>query len=398
MSIVERIKKQALVDGVVGVLIVVGVVLFFWISGQKLPGWDIRDKEMVLEDENRVEKEDVYIRDGGKLKLTDSELTLEAEEFEERVITLEGHASLSLERSSIVGESGSYIITLYEHEETSPTARFFESTLENCNGVYLYGRSSLKSSDSSLGTMYLRDKADVEVSGGSLALSFVSDGDVFTDLVGGSAVSRTIESKLGWSVVLEDTTINFYQIELYDEDSVSVQGSRDLELLLHTPGDLEEMFAVPADRNFGVVDGNWESGWFELSWADTTFSRMNVISSKTDEVAIEGQQVGGVMVNDSSKISVTSGTIRCAVCQVFSSGTLTIDGADFVADEGIDQVIIVSGLGNLKVKNADLSGVKLIVVGGGSVEFEQVAYDPAEVDFESEGTFIVDGIEQNVEE
>ena len=396
MSIGSRLKKQAMFDAVVGVVIVLAALAFVWISGFRLPGWDINDDDIRIENEEKVESRDVFIRKGGSLEMADSVLTLQSSDVDERGVYMEGSARLALSSSSIVGEDGGYILSLVEQANAYPTARFVDSELINSSGVYLYGRAKLTAENSTVGTIYVREKAEVTLKQSKVALSITSgNDDVHSGLVPSEATTTELSSSLGWNVSLEECDIESYQLEVFEDDTVAVENSKDVCLLFHTPGTLEDEFLLNAQALNGVASGQIDSSWFSLNWTGTTFSYINVLASGTDEVKIQDGTVDYVKASDSARIIVDGGTVRCSSCKVSNSASVRFENVTVVA--GDPSLLVVTGLGHVEIVDSDIRGMKVLVTGGGSLSLENSQYVPDDIEFEGEGDFVVDGELQEVE-
>ena len=396
MSIGSRLKKQALFDAVVGVVIVLAALAFVWISGLRLPGWDIKDDDIRMENEEKVESRDVFIRKGGSLEMEDSVLTLQSSDVDERGVYMEGSARLALSSSSIDGEDGYYILSLVEQANAYPTARLVDSQLNNSSGVYLYGRSKLTAENSTVGSIYVRENAELTLKQSSAALSITSgNDDVHSGLAPSDSTTKELSSSLGWNISLEECDIESYQLELFEDDTVAVENSKNIRLLFHTPGTLEEEFLLNAQSFNGVASGQLDTSWFSLRWTDTTFSYLSVIASGTDEVKIQDGSVDYVKASDSARIIVDGGSVSCSLCKVSNSSTVRLENVTVVA--GDSSLIVVTGLGHLEIQDSDIRGMRVVVTGGGSLSLENTQFEEYDVEFEGEGDFVVDGELQEVE-
>jgi hypothetical protein len=398
MSILSRFKGQVIIDGIVGIVIVGVTVAFIWTSGLRLPGWDIRGKKVTLENEDKVQSQDVFIHKDGSLSLIDSVLTLEALLQDVRGVYLEGSGRLSMERSTIEGKNGQFVMSLTESGDKIPSVRISDSELLNSGGTYIYGRSSFRAASSSVGTLYVRERADVSLKDSSASLSFtVGEDEVFTGFVPGEGITRELESELGWNVSLENATIDLFQIELYEEDSVTVRDSQDIGLYLHTPGSLEEPFLFDGSVLSASLDGQMESEWNNLTWENTTFSRVSFFVAGTDELNIQRTRVGAIYAGGSSNVEVAGGTLFCSTCGVLESGVLTLVGIGVENVDNVTPTILVTGFGQLTVRDSDIKGVKIQVIGGGSLDLENCQFDDKKIEFEGEGTYTIDGVVQGEE-
>lgn len=396
MSVLKGLKKQFKFDLMFVVFLVAAVLVYVWASGLRLPGWDVKGKDVVL-NENKTETRNIYIRDGGVLSIEGAELVLQDSNSDSRGVYLEGNANLKLKRSSIIAEDGVFILSLSQKGNDSPTVKIADSSFVNSDGIYMFGNSFLQASNSDIGTVYMRESSRAELTNTDVSFSLTANkSDIFENLVPGTDVSRQLKSKLGWNVKLDSCEVGSYQVEVYDDDEMTINSSSDVRLLFQTPGKLEKSFELDGN-SLSSLSGELLTDWFLLKWNNTTFSSVNLIAKGTDEVSFRNARIGTVASFGSSKITLESSTINCHSCKVGETAVLTLEGVSVENNGNQNGKIIVVGLGKLNIKNSDIRGIEIVVEAGGDLIIENSQFDENDINFRSDGVFTVDGVSRNDE-
>lgn len=394
MSILGRLKGQALFDGAIVFVIVTAVLIFVWASGSRNSGWEIEER-VTLDGEQRVESRDVFIHDNGSLALTDTSLVFKSSLLSPRGIFLDGSSKLSLDGSTIESENGQFIVTLFENEDKNPSMQMSDSMLKNCGGIFLKGRSSLKATRSQLGLVFLREKARLTLNQSQVALALTPGAeDVFAGLIPGEGKAMALSSVLGWKADIEASTIDMFRLELYENSTVTIQDSVDIALNFHTSGTLGDQLSIAGNLFKDSPSGEFRSEWFTIFWQNTTFSRLSLVGIGTDSVKIDNARIGDVKVSDTATIEMNGGTIACDSCTIAETGTVTISGTGVEMIPGSTPTLLVTGLGKLTIKNSDIRDLTIVVQAGGSIVLENCQINQDSIEFNSEGVYTIDGVSQ----
>lgn len=401
MSLISRFKKQSLVDLGVVIVVILGAVAYLWYSGLRLPGWDINGKTINLKDETRTEQQDIFIRKQGRLTLDSAELVIASSEISPRNIYIEGASQLSLNESSIEAEEGSFVVSLFSDSKGSPRMSLKDSKLVLLESLFMYERSSLSLENSTIGPVYIREKSKVSASNSSLSLSLTVDNeDSFNDINSGVILNTTLESKLGWKIDLEDSTVQSFIFELYDGDQLNIRNSNQVELYLQSPGTLEDQFEFNVNDTLTVPTGEFNSEWFGIAWENTTFSYTSVLLRGSDSLRLTAPRVKQFSVGSTSNLELTGSTLLCNYCRINENGKVLLTSVSREqngTEDSSGQRIIVNGLGTLTVVDSDIRGMEIIVTAGGSLEIVNSQFDKDLITFESQGTYTIDGQTQETE-
>jgi hypothetical protein len=373
MGIFKSFKKSLITDAIVIVVIVLGFLIFFWITGATSVGWEIKKGTEVVRGEEKTTEENIYVHKGGVLQLFDSAIYLNSSD--NLSIWIAGNGRLELEDSSIDTDDSSYTVSAYAEDGNSPDIIMSNSQLYGHLGLFLRDHSSLDAYESIIGKLVVMGRSNVSLTDSQVFLVLDSDREEsYSGLKVGKDVNLILESREGWDLNIENSTIEGYQINIDEDDEIEIEQAEEVSLLFNLAkvGEDGEIFPLPTPSI--ISDGKIDDFGYELSWGDTLFNKFGFVLEESN-LSVSNTKIGDILLTDSSTFSVGKSEIDCDICNLFDS-TLVLEDVLFADDISI----ILNGSSVLEISNSDVSQIPIILKGSSSLKLSNCQYDEDNID------------------
>ncbi|MDD3661503.1 MAG: DJ-1/PfpI family protein [Candidatus Dojkabacteria bacterium] len=402
MSVFQRLKKQAAVDFVVILAIVLAGVGFIWYSGQNLPGWDIKGTEELMENEERELASNVYVRNRGALTLRDSELIIDGEYDRQYGLYLGGDARLTLDGSTVSGDEYRFTFSSTAEDGTSPEISITDSEISRHVGMFLYNRTHLTAQDSQLGAVHVRDDVRVNVSRSDfLPVLYPREREVLSGLIPGESVTREIGSESGWELSMTECSVDAYTFSLFRDYELEIADSSGVRFSFYSPGDLgvEREIEIPYAGSGVASSGQMmeEELGFDLKWNNTVVDSVSMTTTGTDSVRVSGGTVGAVQAIDDSRLEVAGSALLCTECIVSGTAQLVLDGITVpVTEGGADETryLFIHDFSEAQIKNSDIRDLHVVLFGSSKLVITGSQVNEDQIENLGNGTVSIDGEER----
>lgn len=375
MVIFKTFKKSLVTDGIVVGIIIVAVLLFAWISGSGSVGWEIEKGRESVENDEREISENIYIHNGGELEIKGSSLIFDSED--ELSIWVEGNGDLTISDSTVDTDEAHYSISAYGENGDTPSLEFIDTSVFGHLGIFLRDNSNLESENSNIGRLIMMDRSDANITGTTTFLILDSEREEnYSDLTIGEEVDLEIESREGWKMKAENSSIEGYQINIDDGDNVEINNSSGIDILFNLVGVGEngENFSLPTPSVNST--GETEAFGYKLSWIDTTFNKFGFVLDDS-VVSVSDNNIGDILLTGGSQMTIVDSDIDCFICNIFNS-TMRLNRVFFIEEE--EMTINLFGSSSLEISDSDITNVNVILSGSSNLTLENCEYDDEKIE------------------
>ncbi len=385
MAILESYKKQFMRDGLIIVVVILGLFIFAWWKGRSLPGWEIKDEERIEGSEEKVE-ESIFIHDGGSLTLDDATLTFLPGTHNSLGMSVSGDSRVELTDSRIDSEEFQYFIFAGEEDDKSPEIKIEDSTVTDHSGIYLHNRSKFEAINSTIEELQMHDRSRASLAGSKIYPVFFSDEkEVYEGLSAGEDIDLEIEAEEGWKLSLENCEVWGYQIDIYEDNDVTIKESKDVVLSFHSPGELGDDVDVNLAEILANASGEFDKLGFELVWENTQFDMINYYGIGSDSVKFSGGLINELTSEDEAEISLNSTDLYCNVCVAQQDSVWELDGVTVKVDEDQEPILILNGNAEVTIRNSDIRELSIIMMGNSNLTLENCQLDEEKIENEGKG-------------
>ncbi|MBN2100783.1 hypothetical protein JW710_02725 [Candidatus Dojkabacteria bacterium] len=380
MAFVEKIKKTFSRDLIVIAVIVVLALVLATILGRKSYEWTISNREKLVSGEEILIGRSVIVSKGGKLVFDDSEVLIDAEDYDLLGFYVSGDSDLEIKKSTIDGDDSFFSIISTKEDNSSPSITVEDSKLENNLGIYLADRSELEAKDSDLGKVLLHDKSKADITGSTLIPVFVSDGEEkIKDLQPGDDVDYLFDSNEGWSLNLEECDIDEYQIMLKRNADVELMNSKNVILGLIFESEEDDDTEYNVDIPISQDTGSYSQDDYSIKWSSSWIQGLNIVSKLYSNVSVVSTPVREMELSEYSKVKFEDLSLSCDVCMVGEYAEAEFDNISIEKIAG-DPTLIVYGRSKVVFKDSDIRTLHIILKDAAALELENCQYDNENID------------------
>lgn len=320
------------------------------------------------------------IANGGCLTLTNSTLLFSPAIEDTGSFIIQGNGCLNVINSTLKSGSGKQWNLVVQG--TGSVSFSQSSFATNHSGLRFYNSTTLVSDNSNVEEVQVHDNASLTIQNGSSAyvVAFFTGSGTQTFASGafnaGNGITRTLSiptsNTTTGSVVISNSSINGFQLDLEDTYNLTIAGSSGVVLALHLLNYTNANFAANITSGAptsGVADFSASSNP-KFTWNNSQITSVNLYLSGTSNLVWNGTtNMTEVNVQDTSALTLNSGVSLWAdLAQTYNNATMTLNSVSLLQDSSKHPSFTAMDSSSININNTTATSQTTVYrVGSGQV-------------------------------
>ncbi len=345
----------------------------------------------------------IFVQNGGKLTIKNTNVTLMLDHDEEHHIDISGNSTLVIDNSVVRSEGGQFWMELSSDNTGDPLleVKGASTWITNHSGIRPYDGSQVVVTGGDVEELQANDQAVVTLSGAAMYPVFFFDGVTanLQNLDTGTNITNQIQVPGGWSFQWTNANIEGYQIDLKHGANVTLDSGDGIVASVHTPGDLgDELRIVDGVTSPFPISGSITNLGSSFTFTDSNIALLNVYAFGDDRVLLRNLQANEINAQWGSQVIVGqkgyNTVLNCNLCQTYDHAELTVVEATIDGSENLPSAtssfgdLDPVGRGVMTFVNMDLTNLDLTVLEEGVLNLRNSPHDPARLSVEGPSAMV----------